>query len=239
MEESLNTVKEWDLYHAYGKFNISYESLIDNVRDCVRDLLHKYYDTNDKNLLHRSYDSIFDIKEEEVPENLIDRPLKLVVSEMSSASVINCLKGLLFELRAQSILSFTDQDAKTIITLLCNKIIEGNELRNKIIHSTSHVWNIPTLISSDEPLSNRELQRIRENDVLLFSRYERVAKDGYDYQTATFKISDFHNYNGELQKLNNFIFALREFIRSGKLDAIKFSGLQEIQLKTKHKSQGS
>ena len=68
MENTLNNIKAWDLYHAYGKFNISYEGLIDSVRDCIRDILHKYYNTGSENLLHRNYTSQLGMHQDEVLE---------------------------------------------------------------------------------------------------------------------------------------------------------------------------
>ena len=235
VEDSLNKVKEWNLYQAYGKFNISYEELIDSVRDGIRDLIHKYYNTETENLLHRNYSSQLSMEHDEVPESLIDRPLKIVISELSSHSVIQCLKGLLFESRAQNILSFTDADAKNIFTTLCNKILEANELRNKIIHSTSHVWSIPNFIAGDG-INSSNKSPLKENMVSLFSRYEKVSKSGYDYQTALIQISDLENYNDQINKLNDYVFALKQFIQNGKLDINKFEGLSEIELKAKHKS---
>jgi hypothetical protein len=234
MEESLNKLKEWNLYQAYGKFNISYEELIDKVRDCIRLLIHKYYNTEQENLLHRDYSSQFSMKHDEVPESLVDRPLKIVISELTGHSIIQCLRGLLFELRAQNILSFTDEQAKEIITTLCNKLIEANELRNRIIHSTSHVWSLSPFIGGSGTYSPDKLSTINENNIFLFSRYEKVSKSGYDYQIAKFEISDLEIYNEQIGKLNHYVFALKQFIVKGTLQIKSFERLSEIELKTKH-----
>ena len=235
MDEILTDIKEWDLYHSYGKFNISYETLIDRTRSCVVTLIHKYYQTETENRLHRKYTEQFSLKHDEVPENLVDRPLKIVISELSSFSIIQCLKGLVFELRGQNILSFSEKEEK-IFTTLFNKIDEANQLRNKIIHSTSQVWTFPIITPMRKGNSSKKAKQVKESSVSLYSRYEKVAKTGYNYQTAIFKISDLENYNVELIKLDGFLFALTRYISTGKLEIGKFDGLSEIDLKTKHKT---
>src|SRR5438876_268602 len=128
-KNSLDIVKEWDLYHAYGRFNISFEKIIARIRSAIMSIIYKNY-------------NIVDDLEDGVPESLVDRPLKIILSDTTSSSLIKYLKGLLYESNKKNVLNFT-KDEEKILLLLCNKLNDANELRNKIIHSTSSVWNLP------------------------------------------------------------------------------------------------
>lgn len=233
MEDHLNNIRAWDLFHSYGKFNILYEIFVENLRECNRGLIHKHYETKKENKLHRKYRSLFIVDHDDIPENLWDRPLKIILSELPSDSLIKCLKGLLFESRTQGILAIGENEVKSYINPLFKKMIACNELRNKIIHSTSHICKVRTFFGRSKLNASG---KIKDDPVAFFSRKEKVSSKGLNYETALYSSSDFDLYNEQLEKLNVFMFFLKRFINSNKEEWENFDGLTAINFTPKHKS---
>ncbi len=206
-----DTLREWDLFHAYGKFNIEYESLIDSIRESIICLVRLSYDIKEE-------------YPEDISESMVDRPLKIILSEATSASLIKYYKGLLFEFSEETLLSLNKKESvlsfnkkeEEIIKKLYQKILNANELRNKIIHSTWSMWKIPKIFNT------------KENNISLFSKMGKVVADGYGYKSALYKLSDFDTYNDELEKLEICVNEMKRFIRTGKLNIALLSENKEL-----------
>jgi hypothetical protein len=126
----------WNLFKAYGEFNIKFEGIVDRFRKLLIDLVKKYYgfevDWEDENT-------------DRLPEYMQDRLLKIILHDDGAMAIIEKCRSCFMDSTSQEVVSILKANQINPINLnifdiqvaelLFKKAIQLVNVRNILIHT--------------------------------------------------------------------------------------------------------
>ncbi len=128
---------QWNLFKAYGEFNLHFESIVANFRELLIELVRRYYGFD------RDWED--EATDAPLPDNLQDRLLKIILHDDGAMAIIEKCRSCFMDITSTEVINiFKSNDIKPLkisdfdkrfANQLFKKALEIVKLRNNLIHS--------------------------------------------------------------------------------------------------------